>query len=466
MIHPARRRSSVHSAGHDFRDMETPTVPGPPNHPDEFDPDRRTATKMMIAAAATPLLLHRTVDATGIRTEPIRLGMIGYGIRGKNLLDQFLRAPGVRFVGLAEVCPARRDVAMRRIRDDRRGEFCDAYVDGFEMLREARLDAVVVTTPDHAHAVNAIEACRRGLHVYCEKPLSRTIAEGRAIADAAAASKVAFQVGSQQRTEFGRHFARAAELVRNGSIGRVERVFIGVGDAPIDCDLPAEPLPEDMTAEDWDRWLGPAASRDFNAILCPVGMHGHYPQWRRYRQFAGGGLADMGAHHFDIAQWALRRDASGPSRIIPPEDPAASRGLRLVYDDGIELVHDGSIDCRFEGDAGWIEAGRGYLRASDPAILETEVGTEHRLPRPADHITDWIDAIGESRPTIAPAEAGHRTATICQLAAIGYELGTPLTWDPRNERFTGDHAEAANALRTRPGRTTWTGHGTPVAPDA
>ena len=432
-------------------------MPDTPKQSHEFDLTRRIVTKTMLAAAAVPLLGPFAGRAAASGSNTIRLGMIGYGIRGKNLLDQFLRASGVRFVGLAEVCPARRDTAMKRIAGDRRGEFCKAYVDGFDMMANADLDAVVVTTPDHAHAVNAIEACRRGLHVYCEKPLSRTIEEGRTIADAAADSKVAFQVGSQQRSEFGRHFVRAAELVRNGSIGKIERVFIGVGDAPVDCDLPAEPLPDDMTAADWDRWLGPAAKRDFNAILCPVGMHGHYPQWRKYREFAGGGLADMGAHHFDIAQWALRRDASGPSRIIPPDDPAATRGLRLVYDDGIELIHDGSIDCRFEGEAGWIEAGRGYLRASDPAILETELAAEHRLPRPADHITDWIDAIGESRPTIAPAEAGHRTATICQLAAIGYELGTPLTWDPQTERFTGDHAEAANARRTRPGRDAWTG---------
>ena len=157
--------------------------------------------------------------------------------------------------------------------------------------------------------------------------------------------------------------------------------------------------------------------------------------------------------------WALRRDDSGPSRIIPPDDAAATRGLRLVYDDGIELIHEGSIDCRFEGSDGWIEAGRGYLRASDPAILESEVDASASLPRPANHITDWLDAINEDRPTIAPAEAGHRTATVCQLAAIGYELGRPLTWDPVREEFIGDGANEANELRTRPHRLNWTGSG-------
>lgn len=438
-----------------------------------FEMNRRTVTKGILAAAAIPLLPSSLLPASGAaRTRnlrsgsgTIRLGIVGYGIRSKNLLDQFMRAPGVRLVGLAEVCPTRRQTAMTRIAKDQRGEFCVPYQDGLEMLAAANLDAVVITTPDHAHATNAVEACRRDVHVYCEKPLSRTINEGRAIADAAAASGIAFQVGSQQRSEFSRHFVRAAEFVRNGSIGDIERVYIGVGDPPIACDLPAEPLPEDMSPADWDRWLGSASSRDFNSVLCPIGMHGHYPAWRNYREFAGGGLADMGAHHFDIAQWALRRDDSGPSRIIPPADPAAIRGLRLIYDDGIELIHDGSIDCRFEGTDGWIEAGRGYLRASDPAILETTVEESARLPRPADHITDWIDAINEDRPTIAPAEAGHRTATVCQLAAIGYELRRPLTWDPVREAFTGEGASEANELRTRPRRLTWTGSGEQINVD-
>ena len=189
-----------------------------------FEMNRRTVTKGILAAAAIPLLPSSLLPASGAaRTRnlrsgsgTIRLGIVGYGIRSKNLLDQFMRAPGVRLVGLAEVCPTRRQTAMTRIAKDQRGEFCVPYQDGLEMLAAANLDAVVITTPDHAHATNAVEACRRDVHVYCEKPLSRTINEGRAIADAAAASGIAFQVGSQQRSEFSRHFVRAAEFVRNG----------------------------------------------------------------------------------------------------------------------------------------------------------------------------------------------------------------------------------------------------------
>ena len=433
-------------------------------HHSPSSPARR---RLLVAGAATiaacvlptrEILGHSTF-ALRNPERPLRFGVFGYGIRSRNLLDRFLQQPGIRLVGIAEVAPVRLDAAMSRVQGDSRGEFCRPYDDGMRMLEEANLDAVMIGTPDHWHAVPAIEACRRGIHVYCEKPLSRSIAEGRGIADAAARSGIAFQVGSQQRTEFGRHFVRAAELVRDGAIGDVRTVRIGVGDAPIPCDLPTQPLPDTLSPEAWDRWLGPAVARPFHEDLCPRDDHRHYPAWRKYREFAGGGLADMGAHHYDIAQWALGRDLTGPVRIVPPNSEDAARGLRLVYADGVELVHEGDVDCRFEGSDGWIEAGRGYLRASDPDLLEATVSETARLPRPKDHITDWMEAIRAQRPTIAPAEAGHRTATLCQLAAIGYELRRPLEWDPDRERFVGDAADEANPHRRRPSRTTWAGSG-------
>lgn len=428
------------------------------------DAPRSTGRRLILAAgAATALAALSPVSLAArpgphpgrVTNKPLRFGVFGYGIRSRNLLDRFMQQPDLRLVAIAEIEPTRLEAAMSRTAAHSRGSLCKGYDDGMKMLEEADLDAVMIGTPDHWHAVPAIESCRRGIHVYCEKPLSRTIVEGRGIADAARESGVAFQVGSQQRSEFSRHFVRAAELVRDGAIGKVGIVRIGVGDAPVPCELPAESLPEGMTSAAWDRWLGPADARAFHSELCPIGVHRHYPAWRKYGDFAGGGLADMGAHHFDIAQWALQQDHTGPTRVIPPEDADASRGLRMVYADGVELVHEGSVDCRFEGTDGWIEAGRGYLRASDPAMLEAPVSDRARLPRPTDHIVDWVEAIREDRPTIAPAEAGHRTASLCQLAAIGYELRRPLAWNPDREWFEGDHATAANDRRSRPGRLAW-----------
>ncbi|MCH2162575.1 MAG: Gfo/Idh/MocA family oxidoreductase [Phycisphaerales bacterium] len=411
--------------------------------------DRRSVLKAGVAIAGFPAILPSRV----LREPPsgiIGIGIVGYGIRSKNLLYQFLNAPGTRVVGIAEVVDARREEGLKRARAHEAGRECAGYTDFREMMADPGVDAVMIGTPDHWHALPAITACRSGKHVYCEKPLSRTLVEGRAMADAAASAGIAFQTGSQQRTEFGTNFVRGAELVRCGAIGRISRVEIGVGDPPIADDLPDEECPEGI---DWDGWLGSSPERGFNQELCPIGMHSHYPAWRRYREYAGGGLADMGAHHFDIAQWALDRDHTGPSRIIPPEDSTAKRGLRLIYADGIELVHDGSVDCRFVGEDGVIEAGRGYLRASDEKILETPVPDDARLPRSKSHILNWVAAMRGDEQTVAPAEVGHRTASVCQLAAIGYELGKPISWNPTTERFEGTYATEANGLRDRPRRT-------------
>jgi predicted dehydrogenase len=271
---------------------------------------------------------------------------------------------------------------------------------------------------------------------------------------------VRFQVGSQQRSEYGHMFARAAEAVRNGRIGTVRKITIGVGAPPKACDLPEEPLPEGI---DWNGWLGQAPMRPFSSVLCPVGVHDRYPAWRNYREYCNGGLADMGAHHFDIAQWALGMDESGPVAVIPPAD-GAQTGLRFMYARGVEMVHGGPTDCTFHGDTGTIEVSRGHLRAyrgSDskapdaPEILAPPADGEQKLPRNASHVGDFLEAIRTGREPICTAETGHRTASICQLCVIGYEVGKPLTWDPVTERFTGANAADGNALlvrRVRPHR--------------
>ena len=189
--------------------------------------------------------------------------------------------------------------------------------DYLELLEDKSLDAVLIATPDHWHGEPTIRAARAGKHAYCEKPVSLTIREGRAMVNAVKENKIVFQTGSQQRTEYGGKFRRTVELVRSGAIGELKKIRVCVGAPPKTCDLPTEPIPEGI---DWDAWLGPAPKRGFNKILCPDGVHNHFPAWRNYREYCNGPLADIGAHHFDIGQWAMDADDTGPVKILPPEE--------------------------------------------------------------------------------------------------------------------------------------------------
>ncbi|MFM7133719.1 MAG: Gfo/Idh/MocA family protein [Planctomycetota bacterium] len=410
------------------------------------------------ACAASPAARPRAARAQPPANDRMQFAIVGFGVRAREIYNGFLDDEGVEIVAVCDPVEARAKEGARRVNERRGAEVCRIDHSWRDIVADRAIDGVIVTTPDHWHAEPAIAASLAGKHVYCEKPLSLSIAEGRAIAAAARAGGIRFQTGSQQRSEYGHMFARAAEAVRNGRIGKISRITIGVGAPPIPCDLPEEPLPEGI---DWDAWLGQAPMRPFNSALCPIGMHGHYPAWRNYREYCNGGLADMGAHHFDIAQWALRMDESGPTQVVPPAD-GAKTGLRFVYANGIEMIHGGPTDCTFFGADGTIEVSRGHLRAyrgedraapDAPEILAEPTGGEERLPRNRSHIDDFLSAIREGRDPICTAETGHRTASVCQLCVIGYEVGKPLTWDPVAERFTGANAADGNALvatRVRP----------------
>ncbi len=434
---------------------------------DDSDSPRRPATRREFlrttAGSAAALAAFGTAAplfASGLRARGyaansrMQLAIIGFVVRGRELHGGFLDDDSAEIIAVTDVVDARTAEGVRRVNERRKGEVCAAASNWREVIANPAIDAVIVATPDHWHAEPAIAAALAGKHVYCEKPLSLTIAEGRAIANAARSAGIRFQTGSQQRSEYGHMFTRAAEAVRNGRIGTVRRITIGVGAPPRPCDLPTEDVPE---GTDWDAWLGQAPMRGFHQDLCPLGVHGHYPAWRNYREYCNGGLGDMGAHHFDIAQWALGMDESGPREVIPPADGAKS-GLRFVYANGVEMIHGGPTDCTFTGSEGTIEVSRGHLRAyrgedraaaDAPEILAEPTAGEMRLPRNASHIADFYAAIREGRDPICTAETGHRTATICQLCNIGYEVGRPLTWDPVTERFTGTDAAAGNALTAR-----------------
>lgn len=420
---------------------------------------RRRFLQTTSGALALPFLESGThaQESKKSPNDRINLGFIGVGTMGRAHLGAFLGMDDIQVVAVCDVVKDRRDNAKARVEKKyaakKKGEFngCSAYSDFRKLLEHKGLNAVVIATPDHWHTIPCILAARAKLDIYCEKPLTHNIAEGRRLVQEVNKAKVIFQTGSQQRSEFDNRFRRAVELVRNGRIGRLKTINIGVGDPNRPCDLMSQDAPE---GTDWDMWLGPAPERGYNEILCPKGIHDHFPAWRNYREYAGGGVGDMGAHHFDIAQWALDMDGSGPVEIIPPEKPDAKRGLRFIYANGVEMVHGGAVDCEFIGSSGTIQAGRTYLKCTSEEILKTPIGEKefHVYPS-SEHKRNWIECMRTRKTTICPAEVGHRSASVCHLGNLGYQLRRKLKWDPAREQFIDD--PEANGLTSREPRQKW-----------
>ncbi len=383
--------------------------------------------------------------------ERIRLGVIGYGKRSRPLMNSAMRQPDTQVVAISEVVDERLrhglQTATNYYSDQTGRDFkgVNGYVDFREMFEKEDLDAVIIGTPDHSHAVQCILAAREGMDIYCEKPLTLTIHEGRVISNVVRDKGLVFQTGSQQRSEYNHRFKRAAELIRNGYLGEIREVFVNVGPPPVPCDLPGEPIPDGTR---WDLWVGPAAYRDYNEILCPQGIHNHFPAFRQYREFAGGPLADIGAHHFDIVQWALGMDDTGPVSIVPPED-GSQRNLVFTYANGIRLTHGGDGSITFIGSEGTLKVGRGQLESDPQTILQIELkSTDRPVYESTNHMRNWLDCVHSRGDTICTAEIGHRSASVCHLANLGYRLGRALQWDPQKEQFVND-PEANQLLFTR-----------------
>ncbi len=318
------------------------------------------------------------------------------------------------------------------------------YADFKEMLERKDIDAVVVATPNHWHAVAAIMSANAGKHVYCEKPLAHTVEEGRAMVIAMHHNKVILQTGSMQRS--WKNFRHAAELVRNGYLGPIKEVIVNVGEAAIPCDLPEQPVPDCLN---WDAWSGPAPLRAYNAILSPPVEEDVFPRWRAYKEYGGGVVSDWGAHMFDIAQWGLGMDNSGPVKFIPPQGNA-TRGLVMMYENGIKMRHDDfgrGFGVRFIGEKGTLNISREYLD-TDPANIVTatiQPGETH-LYESNDHYTDWLDCIKSNKQPICDVETGHRTSSLCCLANIAYWRRESFDWNPKKEKIT-NNPEAAALLK-------------------
>jgi len=326
---------------------------------------------------------------------------------------------------------------------------CAEYKDFRELIARKDIDAVIIAAPDHWHAYIAIAACNAGKDVYCEKPLSLTVREARGMVTAARQNDRVFQTGSMQRSSS--EFRKACELVRNGRLGKIQKVIVDVGGPSVPCNLAEEPMEPGL---DWDLWLGPAPMRPYNSILSPRGVHQHFPNWRNYREYSGGMMTDWGAHHFDIAQWGLGMDESGPVEIIPPEDPKADKGLRYVYANGVEMLHGNSGGVLFVGTEGKILVNRGKFEAT-PAKLGEEPLPDNaiRLYRSDNHAKDFLDCVRSRKRPICDVEVGCRSVTVCHIGNIAYWTHKRLKWDPAKETFLDD--SEANKWLDRDKRGPW-----------
>jgi predicted dehydrogenase len=301
---------------------------------------------------------------------------------------------------------------------------------------------VVIATPDHWHAVVSILAADAHKHIYCEKPLAHSIEEGRAMVNAVHRNHVVLQTGSMQRSWV--NFRRACELVRNGYIGDIKEVLVSVGTPAIADDLPGQPIPPVL---DWERWVGPAPLRPFNAELSPPVEQDIFPNWRKYKEYGGGILSDWGAHMFDIAQWGLGMDQSGPVKLFPP-DKGQHPVLTMIYANNVVLKHQDfgrGFGVRFIGTKGTINISREYFDSDPASVVTAEIKpNEIHLYKSDNHYQDWLTAIKNNSTPICPVETGHRTSSVCCLANITYWLNRPLQWDPVQETFV--HDDPANAL--------------------
>jgi len=415
---------------------------------------RRSFLKSAGAAAlAAPYVI--TSSALGAEGKPaasdrLTMGFIGVGGMGRGNLGSFLGHREVQVLAVCEVDTEKLEAAKKQVEDRygkeiEKGQYkgCGVYRDFRELVYRDDLDAVCISTPDHWHAVPAIEAAKNGKDIYCEKPLSLTIGEARAMIKAVRRYERVFQTGSQQRSSS--NFRFACEMVQSGRIGKVQTINVNVGGPSRDCYLPPAPVPEGL---DWDAWLGPAPWRPYSKGI-------HPGSWRSYRDYSGGGMTDWGAHHFDIAQWGMGMDGSGPAEVYPPDGKDVAR-LTYKYANGTIMYRGGGGNgVLFTGEHGKIEVNRGHLKTWPEEMKneKTAPGEVH-LYDSRSHRGNFLECIRSRRKPICDVEIGCRSATVCHIGNIAYWLKRPLKWDPVKEQFIGD-AEA-NRWLDRPKRAPWT----------
>jgi predicted dehydrogenase len=365
------------------------------------------------------------------------VGCIGTGDRWKGLYKGIL--PHGDIVAVADV-----DRKHAETGRELSGGKADIYEDYRKLLDRKDIDVVSIVTPDHWHTKIAIDAMKAGKDVYCEKPLTLSIDEGKLICKVVKETGRVFQVGTQQRTEMNRRFLNAIAMVRDGRIGKVRKVTCAIGDAPSGGPFEPMPVPKELN---WEKWLGQAPLVDYTEKRC------HY-EFRWWYEYSGGKMTDWGAHHVDIATWAIGADNSGPILVegtaVHPNIPngyntATQFLINCKYADGVNLVirHDTENGITFEGDKGTFFVSRGSLTGKPVDELKDNplpAGAVEKLygGKPTSHMANFFDCTKTRKLPISDVFTHHRAMTTCHLANIAIRLGRKLNWDPVTEQITGD----------------------------
>lgn len=414
---------------------------------------RRELLRVAGSCLAAPYVL--TSSALGSAAAPpasdrTTLGFIGLGRQGLVWVQTYRRLKSLAYVGLCDVDGKKRQYGATYVGRYHKG--CPVYRDFRELLARDDLDAVVVATPDHWHAICTIQAAKAGKDVYCEAPLSLTVREAREMATVAARYGRVVQAGSRCRSMS--QYRTACELVRAGLLGTVQTVYITPGIPSRTCHLAGQPAPSHL---DWDFWLGPAPWAPYHSYRCASSSSGSYG-WRAWRDYSGGTMAFYGSLYLDVVHWALGLDETDPVEITPA-DRQAKTPVTLRYESGLTVhlavgPHKGPVE--FVGEDGALAIGvgqSGFQTWPEQLAQEPLQPNRRRLRRSTDHFGDFLSCVKNRRRPACDVEIACRTVTAAHLCNVASWIGRPIKWDPDTEQIVGD-PQAARWL-DRPRRTPW-----------
>jgi predicted dehydrogenase len=418
----------------------------------------RTSSSAAGALALAQIVPSRVLgaDAPG---RQVAFGFVGVGGMGASNIERVLklREKGARIVAVCDVDRIVAAKAAQKVDAGQGGPGCAAVGDFREITGRKDIDAIVISTPDHWHALTALDAIRNGKDVYVEKPLTHSIREGRVLVDELRKHGRVGQTGTMQRSDAS--FRYVAHLIAQGQLGKVGRIdiLIPANNKYVGATWSPEPAPEGL---DYDFWLGPAP-------WAPYARQRTHYQFRYIMDYAGGQTTNWGAHYIDIAQWALGADETGPVEISGSgEFPSSglftaptrvdftalyAGGVRMRVRTRTDGVYDGNV--KFFGERGWIDVSRSKLKASDDALLKIGGGPGKGGDSGLAHMENFLDCIRSRARPVADLAIGHRTTTVCNLGNIAMQLRRPLNWDPAKEAFLDDLQ--ANWMRSRAYRGPW-----------